>query len=229
MSSQGRKTRFGACALVTILADGRWPRSRAAGWSSSSTAAWRPSVCSAATVIRLHGLLQRLFHILPLKLLHRLRLGLLHSLLHALVHSLLHGLGHSLLLGLLPRLQMRTTSRSLGCRHRRKGAHAGGVMTIEQQNQTVGTRAAISAGRTESAQHRRCPQRSQPFCCLGASSFRMMTSRYASLSKVNSASFPAELCLQVVRAFRTVGLAIYWQFKRMSDSSGLEVQAAIAC
>jgi hypothetical protein len=62
-------------------------------------------------------------------------------------------------------------------------------MTIEQQNQTVGTRAAISAGRTESAQHRRCPQRSQPFCCLGASSFRMMTSRYASLSKVNSASF----------------------------------------
>ena len=206
MSNQGRKTRFGACALVTILADGRWPRSRAAGWSSSSTAAWRPSVCSAATVIRLHG-------ILFLGLLHRLRLGLLHS----------------LLLGLLPRLQMRTTSHSLGCRHRRKGAHAGGVMTIEQQNQTVGTRAAISAGRTESAQHRRCPQRSQPFCCLGASSFRMMTSRYASLSKVNSASFPAELCLQVVRAFRTVGLAIYWQFKRMSDSSGLEVQAAIAC
>ena len=165
MSNQGRKTRFGACALVTILADGRWPRSRAAGWSSSSTAAWRPSVCSAATVIRLHGLLQRLFHILPLKLLHRLRLGLLHSLLHALVHSLLHGLGHSLLhsllLGLLPRLQMRTTSHSLGCRHRRKGAQSGGVMTIEQ-----------------------------------ASSFRMMTSRYASLSKVNSASFPAELCLQ---------------------------------
>ena len=218
MSNQGRKTRFGACALVTILADGRWPRSRAAGWSSSSTAAWRPSVCSAATVIRLHG-------ILFLGLLHRLRLGLLHSLLHELGHSLLH----SLLLGLLPRLQMRTTSHSLGCRHRRKGAHAGGVMTIEQQNQTVGTRAAISAGRTESAQHRRCPQRSQPFCCLGASSFRMMTSRYASLSKVNSASFPAELCLQVVRAFRTVGLAIYWQFKRMSDSSGLEVQAAIAC
>jgi len=218
LSNQGRKTRFGACALVTILADGRWPRSRAAGWSSSSTAAWRPSVCSAATVIRLHG-------ILFLGLLHRLRLGLLHSLLHELGHSLLH----SLLLGLLPRLQMRTTSHSLGCRHRRKGAHAGGVMTIEQQNQTVGTRAAISAGRTESAQHRRCPQRSQPFCCLGASSFRMMTSRYASLSKVNSASFPAELCLQVVRAFRTVGLAIYWQFKRMSDSSGLEVQAAIAC
>jgi len=218
LSSQGRKTRFGACALVTILADGRWPRSRAAGWSSSSTAAWRPSVCSAATVIRLHG-------ILFLGLLHRLRLGLLHSLLHELGHSLLH----SLLLGLLPRLQMRTTSHSLGCRHRRKGAHAGGVMTIEQQNQTVGTRAAISAGRTESAQHRRCPQRSQPFCCLGASSFRMMTSRYASLSKVNSASFPAELCLQVVRAFRTVGLAIYWQFKRLSDSSGLEVQAAIAC
>ena len=156
MSSQGRKTRFGACALVTILADGRWPRSRPAGWSSSSTAAWRPSVCSAATVIRLHGLLG---------LLHRLRLGLLHSLLHALVHSLLHGLGHSLLhsllLGLLPRLQMRTTSHSLGCRHRRKGAQSGGVMTIEQ-----------------------------------ASSFRMMTSRYASLSKVNSASFPAELCLQ---------------------------------
>jgi len=156
LSSQGRKTRFGACALVTILADGRWPRSRAAGWSSSSTAAWRPSVCSAATVIRLHGLLG---------LLHRLRLGLLHSLLHALVHSLLHGLGHSLLhsllLGLLPRLQMRTTSHSLGCRHRRKGAQSGGVMTIEQ-----------------------------------ASSFRMMTSRYASLSKVNSASFPAELCLQ---------------------------------
>jgi len=156
LSSQDRQTRFGACALVTKLADGRWPRSRAAGWSSSSTAAWRPSVCSAATVIRLHGLLG---------LLHRLRLGLLHSLLHAPVHSLLHGLGHSLLhsllLGLLPRLQMRTTSHSLGCRHRRKGAQSGGVMTIEQ-----------------------------------ASSFRMLTSRYASLSKVNSASFPAELCLQ---------------------------------
>src|SRR5262249_43168211 len=108
LCSQGPKTRFGACALVTILADGKWPKSRAPGWSSSSTAAWRPSVCSAATVIRLHGLLQGL-HIL----LH----SLLHSLLHALVHSLLHGLGHSLLLGLLPRLQMRTTSHSLGCRH----------------------------------------------------------------------------------------------------------------
>src|SRR5262249_29777644 len=151
LSSQGRKTRFGACALVTILADGRWPRSRPAGWSSSSTPAWRPSVCSAATVIRLHG-------ILLLGLLHKRRPGLVHSLLHGLGHSLLH----SLLLGLLPRLQMRTTSHSLGCRHRRKGAQAGGVMTIEQQNQTVGTRTAISAGRTQSAQHRRCPQRSQP-------------------------------------------------------------------
>jgi hypothetical protein len=68
---------------------------------------------------------------------------------HSLLHGLLHSLLRSLLLGLLPRLQMRTTSRSLGRRHRRKGAQATGVMTIEQQNQTVGTRAAISAGRTE--------------------------------------------------------------------------------
>jgi hypothetical protein len=120
LSGQGR-TRFGACALVTILADGRSPRSRGAGWSSSSTVAWRPSVCSAATVIRLllHGLVYSLLH------------GLVHSLLLGLVHSLLLGLLHGLLHSLLHTLRMRTASRSLGCRHRRKGAQAGGVMTIE--------------------------------------------------------------------------------------------------
>jgi hypothetical protein len=114
LSGQGR-TRFGACALVTILADGRSPRSRGAGWSSSSTVAWRPSVCSAATVILLQGLLDGLLQ------------GLLQRLLHGLLQGLLHGLLHSL----LHTLRMRTTSRSLGCRHRRKGAQAGGVMTIE--------------------------------------------------------------------------------------------------
>jgi hypothetical protein len=45
-----------------------------------------------------------------------------------------------------------------------------GVMTIEQQNHIVGTRAVISAGRTESAQHRPCPPRSQPISCLGLAS-----------------------------------------------------------
>src|SRR5262249_364578 len=78
---------------------------------------------------------------------------------------------------------MRTTSHSLGCRHRRKGAQAGGVMTIEQQNQTVGTRAAISAGRTESAQHRRCPSGLSRSAAWEPALSGMMTCRYASLSK----------------------------------------------
>ena len=120
MSSQDRQTRFGACALVTKLADGRWPRSRAAGWSSSSTAARRPSVCSAATVIRLHGLLHDLLHGLLLLL------GLPHSLLLGLFHRLRLWLLHSLL------KKLQTVRLRRQRRHRRKGAQAGGVMTIEQ-------------------------------------------------------------------------------------------------
>ena len=149
MSSQGR-TRFGACALVTILADGRWPRLRGAGWSSSSTVAWRPSVCLAASVILLQGLLDG---------------GLLHGLLQGLLHSLLDSLLHGLRERLMQRL--RTTRVSFPRRRSfssRQGAQVGRAMTIEQDNQTVRS-TRKHPGRTKSAQPSSFPQ-SQPICCF---------------------------------------------------------------
>ena len=119
MSSQGR-TRFGACALVTILADGRWPRLRGAGWSSSSTVAWRPSVCLAASVILLQELLDGLLH------------GLLQGLLHSLHDSLLHGLRERLMQRLRTKRVSFPRRRSFSRRHRGKGAQLGEAMSIEQ-------------------------------------------------------------------------------------------------